>query len=157
MTSKVLQVDNFYIIEAVKIAVKIVVETQKLGKIIRVVLLRRKGTFISGKTFRISSKGSLCALISCHGTDLSRTVSYCLALFPTVGRPTTSALVAGPTICVRYPFSPSSPPYTIIQLFNLPTLWHCNSLWYLQLRPVAIFSLLSLVSLFSQPLPLSSQ
>ena len=44
---------------------------------------------------------------------LSRTVLYYLALFPTVSRPTTSVLAAGPTIYIQYPFLPSSPLYTI--------------------------------------------
>jgi hypothetical protein len=36
----------------------------------------------------------------CYGTDLIYTVLYYLVLLSTVGWPTTSALAAGPTICI---------------------------------------------------------
>ena len=73
----------------------------------------------------------------CHGTVLthtvsyylvlSHTVSYYLVLFPTVGWPTTSALAAATTICVRYPLLPPSPLHTTMQLFSLLALQHCDS------------------------------
>jgi len=39
-------------------------------------------------------------LIYCYGTVLTHTVLYCLVLFPTIGWPTTSALVAASTIYI---------------------------------------------------------
>ena len=81
---------------------------------------------------------------------MSYTVSYCLVLFPTVSQPTTSALAAATTIYIQYPLLPPSPLHTTIQLFSLLTLQHCNSLWYLLLRPITIFIFPSPLSLFSQ-------
>jgi hypothetical protein len=43
---------------------------------------------------------------------LSITALTYRALFPTISRPTTSALAAGPTIYIRYPLLPFSPLYT---------------------------------------------
>ena len=60
-----------------------------------------------------------------YSTDLLYTVLYCLALFPTAGWPTTSALAADPTIYIQYPL------YLFLLLLYSTTqsfgLLHCST------------------------------
>ena len=75
----------------------------------------------------------------CYGTDLTHTIAYCSMLFPTVGWPTTSALAANLAYLYILPLCTffSSLYYNVV--IQSTSLQHCNSLWYLQLRPIMIF------------------
>ena len=79
-------------------------------------------------------------------------------LFFTISQPTTSALAAGPTICIQYPFLPSSPLYTTMQLFSLLILQYYNNEKYVNFprkipncRPTAGNLVLGKVYIFLAP------
>ena len=68
---------------------------------------------------------------SCHGTNLTYTITHCSILFPTVGWPTTSALAANLAYLYTLPLCTffSSLYHNVVIQSTL--LQYCNSLWYL--------------------------
>ena len=67
----------------------------------------------------------------CYSTDLIYTITHCSMLFPTVGWPITSALVANLAYLYILPLCTffSSLYYNVVIQSTL--LQYCNSLWYL--------------------------